>query len=75
MFDVFIATRFAWSIASLFGVSGLLHFAGLNSIKRAYARSDFAPGFYRVAGAAQLLAAFFLVFLSRGSGALPSRPS
>ena len=60
MIYVLIATRFAWTIASIFGVSGLLHLAGLKSVKRAYARSDFAPGFYRVAGALQLLAAFFL---------------
>ena len=60
MINVLIATRFAWTIASIFGVSGLLHLTGLESVKRAYARSDFAPGFYRVAGALQLLAAFFL---------------
>lgn len=60
MFNVLIATRFAWTIASVFGVSGLLHVAGLRSIRRAYANLDFAPGFYRVAGAVQLLAAFFL---------------
>jgi hypothetical protein len=60
MINVLIATRFAWTIASIFGVSGLLHVTGLKSIKRAYARWDFAPGFYRVAGALQLLAAFFL---------------
>jgi len=58
--DILIATRFAWSIASLFGVSGLLHLVGLESVKRVYARSDFAPGFYRIAGIVQLLAAFFL---------------
>jgi hypothetical protein len=60
MINVVIATRFAWTIASIFGVSGLLHLTGLESVKRAYARSDFAPGFYRVAGVLQLLAAFFL---------------
>ena len=60
MINVLIATRFAWTIASIFGVSGLLHLTGLKSLKRAYARSDFAPGFYRVAGVLQLLAAFFL---------------
>ena len=60
MINVLIATRFAWTIASIFGVSGLLHLAGLRSVKRVYARSDFAPGFNRVAGLVQLLAAFFL---------------
>jgi hypothetical protein len=60
MINVLIATRFAWTIASIFGVSGLLHLSGLESVKRAYARSDFQPGFYRVAGLVQLLAAFFL---------------
>ncbi len=60
MINVLVATRFAWTIASIFGVSGLLHLTGLQSVKRAYQRSDFAPGFYRVAGALQLLAAFFL---------------
>ena len=60
MINVLVATRFAWTIASIFGVSGLLHLTGLESVKRAYARSDFAPGFYRVAGVLQLFAAFFL---------------
>jgi hypothetical protein len=60
MINVLIATRFAWTIASIFGVSGLLHLTGLKSIQRTYARWDFAPGFFRVAGALQLLAAFFL---------------
>ena len=60
MFNVLVATRFAWTIASIFGVSGMLHFAGLEPIRRGYARWNFAPGFYRVAGALQLLAAFFL---------------
>jgi len=60
MINVLIATRFAWTIASIFGVSGLLHLSGLKFVKRAYARSDFQPGFYRVAGLVQLLAAFFL---------------
>lgn len=60
MINVLIATRFAWTIATIFGVSGLLHLSGLKSVKRVYARSDFAPGFYRVAGFMQLLAAFFL---------------
>ena len=60
MTNVLIATRFAWTVASIFGVGGLLHLAGLGFVKRAYARADFPPGFYRMAGAAQLLAALFL---------------
>ena len=60
MINVLIATRFAWTIASIFGVSGLLHLSGLGPVKRAYNRWNFAPGFYRVAGALQVLAAFFL---------------
>ena len=60
MINVLIATRFAWTIASIFGVSGLLHVTGLQRIRRAYLRWDFAPGFYRAAGFVQLLAAFFL---------------
>lgn len=60
MINALIATRFAWTLASIFGVSGLLHLVGLDFVKRTYARSDFAPGFYRVAGVIQLLAAFFL---------------
>jgi len=73
MFNVLIATRFAWTIASVFGVSGLLHFAGLALIKRAYANWDFAPGFYRVAGAMQLLAAFFLALpITRIWGVMPA---
>ena len=57
---VYIATRFAWTIASVFGASGLLHLAGLGFVKRTYARADFPPGFYRLAGLVQLLAAVFL---------------
>ena len=60
MINVLVATRFAWTLASIFGVSGLVHLSGLDSVKRAYNRWNFAPGFYRVAGALQLLAAFFL---------------
>jgi hypothetical protein len=60
MTNVYIATRFAWTIASVFGVSGLLHITGLGFVKRAYERADFAPGFYRLAGLIQILAAGFL---------------
>jgi DoxX-like family len=60
MTNVFIATRFAWTIASIFGVSGLFHLAGLGFVRRAYARADFPPGFYRMAGFVQLVAALFL---------------
>jgi hypothetical protein len=60
MINVYIATRFAWTLASVFGLSGLLHLAGLGPVKRAYARWDFAPGFERVAGVLQLIAAVFL---------------
>ena len=60
MINVYIATRIAWTVASIFGLSGLLHLLGLNRVKRAYARADFAPGYYRVSGTLQLLAAIFL---------------
>jgi DoxX-like family len=60
MTNVLIATRFAWTIASIFGVSGLLHVTGLGFVKRAYARADFPPHFYRMAGFVQLIAALFL---------------
>jgi len=60
MINVYIATRFAWTIATVFGLSGLLHLLGLDSVKRAYARADFAPGYYRISGALQLLAAISL---------------
>lgn len=60
VFNVYIATRFAWTIASVFGVSGLLHISGFGFIRRAYNRAEFAPGFYRLAGLVQLLAAAFL---------------
>jgi hypothetical protein len=60
VFNVYIATRFAWTIASVFGVSGLLHVSGFGFIRRAYERAEFAPGFYRIVGLLQILAAGFL---------------
>jgi hypothetical protein len=50
----------AVSLASLFGLAGMLHMAAPRALREGYRRWQFARGFYYVAGTAQLFAALFL---------------
>lgn len=50
----------AWSIAALFGASGLLHLLGPRFVREAYDRWNFPRHFHRVTGIIELLTAAFL---------------
>jgi len=60
MYNLIVFTRVAWSMAAIFGLAGLLHLAAPGFLRRAYERWNFPPGFTRVAGVIELLAAAFL---------------
>jgi len=49
-------------LAALFATSGIVHLTGAGFVQRAYARWQFPPRFYRVAGFLNLAAAVFLAF-------------
>ncbi len=57
---VFISNIAAISLAVLFALAAILHLAAPRSLRDGYRRWQFAPGFYYVAGLAQLFAAVFL---------------
>jgi hypothetical protein len=61
MFDISISVSLAWTMTGLFGLSGVLHAAGPQFIRRAYERWDFPPDFHRVAAVVALLTAAFLI--------------
>lgn len=56
----FISNIAAISLASLFAFAAVLHLAAPRALRNGYRRWQFAPGFYYVAGIAQLFAAVFL---------------
>jgi hypothetical protein len=55
-----IANVLALSLAALFGLAALLNLAAPGFLRRAYARWEFARGFYYVAGTALAFTALFL---------------
>jgi len=57
---VFVSNIAAISLATLFAFAAVLHLAAPRPLREGYRRWQFAPGFYYVAGIAQLFAAVFL---------------
>jgi hypothetical protein len=57
---VVISNVAALSLAALFAFAATLHLAAPRALRDGYRRWQFAPGFYYVAGVAQLFAAVFL---------------
>ncbi len=55
-----IGNLFAQGLAALFTATALLNLAAPGFVRRAYARWDFARGFYYVVGLAHALTALFL---------------
>lgn len=60
MVQLSVFTFVAWVIAGIFIASALLHLVAPRFVRKAYERWGFPPGFYRVTGMVNLLAAVFL---------------
>lgn len=60
MFEMTLPTFLALSLTTIFASAGLLNLAGPRFVRQRYAQLNFRPGFHRVAGAVQLIAAAFL---------------
>ncbi len=61
MLGMSISDFVSWSLAVILALTGLIQFAGLQFIRRAYENWDFPRGFHRIAGGLEILAATFLV--------------
>ncbi len=57
---VFVSNIAAISLSVLFAIAATLHLAAPRALRDGYRRWQFPPGFYYVAGVAQLFAAVFL---------------
>jgi hypothetical protein len=60
MFNLQIYNSIALVLSGIFALGGVIHLAGPGFVRRAYARWNFARGFYFITGIVELAAAAFL---------------